>query len=66
MGNAMSELSSSERRRREEAVNFARASIGLEGFKPSLEDEALAQRFIDGEIDLAEFVQVLAPKARVE
>lgn len=62
----MSELSSSERRRREEAVNFARASIGLEGFKPSLEDETLAQRFIDGEIDLAEFVQVLAPKARVE
>lgn len=62
----MSEPSSSERRRREEAVNFARASIGLEGFKPSLEDEALAQRFIDGEIDLAEFVQVLTPKARVE
>lgn len=44
-----------ERRRREEAVSFARASIGLEGFKPSLEDEALAQRFIDGEINLAEF-----------
>lgn len=46
----------SERRRRSEAVNFARASIGLEGFKPSEEEEARAQRFIDGEIDLDEFV----------
>jgi hypothetical protein len=49
-------------RRREEAVSFARASIGLERFKPSKEDDALAKRFIDGEIDPTELVQVLAPK----
>lgn len=53
-------ISAVERRRRESAVNFARASVGLEGFKPSKEAEAYAQRFINGEIQLAEFVQVKA------
>lgn len=47
-----------ESRRRERAVNFARASVGLEGFKPEKEDEAHARRFINGEIDLAAFVKV--------
>jgi len=46
-----------QRRERQEAVDFARANIGLEGFKPSEETEALARQFIDGEIDLAEFVR---------
>ena len=58
----MSEPSSTERRRREEAVNFARASIGLEGFKPSEEDEARAQLFIDGKIELTEFIHGLDPQ----
>jgi hypothetical protein len=40
-----------ERRKRQEAVNFARANVGLEGFKPSPEDEALAVRYINGEIE---------------
>jgi hypothetical protein len=53
-------VSVSERRRRERAVDFARASVGLEGFKPSKEEEAHARRFINGEIELAEFVQVKA------
>lgn len=44
-----------ERRRREEAVAFARASVGLEGFKPSVEEEALARRFVQGEISLEEY-----------
>lgn len=48
-----------ERRRREKAVSFARASIGLEGFILSKETEAFLQRFVAGEIDLAEFVQVV-------
>ena len=53
-------ISANERRRRENAVNFARSSVGLEGFKPSKAEEAHARRFISGEIDLAEFVQVKA------
>ena len=46
-----------ERRKRQEAVNYARASVGLEGFKPSEADEKRAARFVAGEIDLAEFVK---------
>lgn len=46
-----------ERRKRQEAVNYARASGGLEGFKPSEADEQRAARFVAGEIDLAEFVK---------
>lgn len=53
-------ISAAERLRRESAVNFARASVGLEGFKLSKEEEAYAQRFINGGIQLAEFVQVTA------
>jgi hypothetical protein len=47
-----------ERRRRENAVNFARSSVGLEGFKPSKAEEEHARRFIAGEIQLADYVQV--------
>lgn len=53
-------LAAERRRRRENAVNFARSSVGLEGFKPSKAEEAHARRFINGEIELAEFVQVKA------
>lgn len=53
-------ISAAERRRREKAINFARSSIGLEGFTLSKTAEAQAQRFINGEIELAEFVQVNA------
>jgi len=51
-------ISPDERKRREEAVRYARASVGLEGFIPDQIDEIHAQRFINGEIDLAEFVKV--------
>ena len=54
-------ITDEERRKRQEAVNYARASVGLEGFKPSQADEEHAARFIAGEIDLAEFV---APRSR--
>ena len=43
------------RRERAEAVDFARASIGLSGFKITAEHEARAQRFIDDEISLEDF-----------
>lgn len=54
-------ISDEERQRRKEAADYARASVGLSGFVLSAEDEAHAERFINGEIDLAEFV---APKPR--
>lgn len=51
-------ISPAERKRREDAVNYGRSSVGLEGFKLSKADERHAQRFINGEIELAEFVKV--------
>ncbi|WP_338880032.1 antitoxin VbhA family protein [Achromobacter veterisilvae] len=50
-------ISDAERDRRVAAVSYARASVGLEGFLLSAADEAHAQRFIDGQIDLNEFVR---------
>ena len=50
-------ITDDERRKRQEAVNYARASVGLEGFKPSEADEQRAARFVAGEIDLADFVK---------
>lgn len=50
-------ISSAERARRVAAVKYARASVGLEGFSLNAADEEHAQRFIDGDIDLEEFVQ---------
>lgn len=50
-------ISSAERDRRVAAVSYARASVGLEGYSLSAADEKHAQRFINGEIDLEDFVQ---------
>jgi hypothetical protein len=52
-----STICAAERRERQKAVDFARASIGLEGFNVSDEIEASARRFINGEIGLEEFVK---------
>ena len=52
-------ITEAERRKRQEAVNFARASVGLEGFKPSPECEAQAVRFINGEIEIAEVIATI-------
>jgi hypothetical protein len=41
-----------ERRARQQAVEYAQASVALEGFETSEQSKAWAQRFIDGEIDL--------------
>ena len=49
-------ITEDERRKRQDAVSYARASVGLEGFKPSERYEQSAARFIAGEIDLDEFV----------
>lgn len=44
-------ISAVERLRREEAMNYARASVALEGFGVPDEYEAEAQKFVRGEID---------------
>ncbi|KTC22074.1 antitoxin VbhA family protein [Pseudomonas viridiflava] len=59
-----SPISDEERQRRKEAADYARASVGLSGFVLSAEDEAHAERFINGEIDLAEFVRPRAEHTR--
>lgn len=41
---------------RQQAVEFARASVRLEGFKPSVAAESLAAQYVNGEIDIADFV----------
>lgn len=50
--------------KRLEAVNFGRASVGLEGFKPSPENEALAVRFINGEIEFPEVIKTVKEQAQ--
>lgn len=47
-----------ERLRREDAVNFAHASVGLGGFALSVQDQADARRLINGDLALAQFVKV--------
>jgi len=59
-----SPISDAERQRRKDAVVYARASVGLEGFTLSASDAAHAERFINGEIDLAEFVRTHIERAR--
>lgn len=54
-----------ERCKRQDAVNFARANVGLEGFKPSPEYEALAVRFINGEIELSEVIGTVKEEAKL-
>jgi hypothetical protein len=49
-------ITDAERRKRQKAADFARASVGLEGSKISEEVEQQTARFIAGEIDPAEFV----------
>jgi hypothetical protein len=49
-------VSTEEIQRRQEAVNYATASVGLEGFTVDKAEEQHSQRFINGEITLEEFV----------
>lgn len=56
-------LAPAERRRRQAAIETARASVGLEGFVLTSEYEEASERFIRGEIefqDLLKFVHQLA------
>ena len=49
-------ITAEERQRRLEAINYARASVELEGIKLSKEWEEHALRFINGEIDMPTFM----------
>lgn len=51
----------SDRAERLRAVNYARASVGLEGFKLSALEEENARAYIEGEITLAEFMERSIP-----
>ena len=51
-------ISEAERERRHEAVGFARGSVRFEGVVLSDEAEALAQRFVRGEISLEEHTRL--------
>ena len=50
-------ISLQEQQRRQRAMRMARVSVGLEGFKPSPEVVAHAERYATGEIDLQELVK---------
>lgn len=53
----------SDRAERLRAVNYARASVGLEGFKLSALDEERARAYVDDEISLDEFLARSLPSA---
>ena len=59
-------ITEDERTRRREAVNFARGSVRFEGIILSAEAEALAERFINGEISLEEHTRLGIELARRE
>ena len=49
-------VTDAERQRRLDAVKYARASLGLEGFALSAEEEHRAQAFVNGMLTMAEFI----------
>lgn len=56
-------VSKAERRHREAAVNFARSSVGLEGFKQHKADDDLTRRYIAGEITVADAINAINESA---
>ncbi|TQM98466.1 hypothetical protein BDD18_4354 [Acidovorax temperans] len=57
-------ITDDERRKRQKAVDFARASVGLEGFKLSPECDALAVRYVNGEIEISEVIEGINEQAQ--
>jgi hypothetical protein len=57
-------ISAAESRRRQAAVNFARASVGLEGFKPHKADEELSRRYVTGEITISDAINAINESVR--
>ena len=61
---SVSTVSATERSRRENAFNSARASVGLEGFKVTDEYEVQAKRFTKGDIPFSELTKIVHEQAR--
>jgi hypothetical protein len=53
---AAPQISTDEQQARQKAVGFATASVGLEGFKLSEDDQELAARYVSGELDIESFI----------
>ncbi|MCF5166153.1 MULTISPECIES: antitoxin VbhA family protein [Pseudomonas] len=52
------DVSDAEMLLRQKAVDYARASLALEGFVFSTDEEQRAQAFVNGKLTLAEFISV--------
>ena len=52
-------ISEKERQRRQEAAEFARCSLALEGFFISPEAQLMQDKFINGEVTIEECIQAL-------
>lgn len=52
-------ISAEERERRKKAIDYARASLRLEGFIASADEEEIGRRYIEGEISTAEHTAAL-------
>lgn len=50
-------ITAAEQARRQKALDFSRASVGLEGFKPGPDFEAAAKKHVLGQINLDEFIR---------
>jgi hypothetical protein len=59
-------ISDAERAKRQEAIDYARASVRLEGFILSAECEALAARYINGDITRKELTAAILAMHGVE
>lgn len=57
-------ISLKEQRKRREALDFAIASVGLEGFPVSSDFQAEGARFVRGEIELEDLKRFLDANAR--
>lgn len=57
-------ISGEESRRREKAVSFARASVGLEGFKAHKMDDELSRRYVAGDITISDAIKAVNESAR--
>jgi hypothetical protein len=62
----MPKISDAERAKRQEAIDYARASVRLEGFALSAEYEALTARYISGEITRKELTAAVLAMHGVE
>jgi tRNA(Ser,Leu) C12 N-acetylase TAN1 len=60
----MKPISEAERRRRQEALDVAIASVALEGLTSPKEYDEMARRYIEGEIELDELSEFARKLAR--